>query len=232
MDALLVFFNLLFFVALALTFFVSLLYLVMLLTCWLLHFLCFCSVFLKYRQIKEKLVNRIIVTAKKDRVEDYFDLAQLPFNFRLEFLNLDTFEKVGIGHLEPGIETVPGLVSFDESRPFLLEGPSTRKEVEIIFDYKIRIEDEVLAEKLASKFKEYRQQYIEGICQIRGSFSRGLINTEFIEAKEFGRLASMPLMVIVPLGMFYVGFKNLLLRERYLLKMRKLIRRGAQFDEW
>ena len=157
MDALLVFFNLLFFVALALTFFVSILYLVMLLISWLLHFLCFCWVFLKYRQIKEKLVNQIIVAAKKDEVEDYFDLAQLPANFRLEFLNVDTFEKVGIGHLEPGIETVPGLASFDESRPFLLQGPPSEKEVEIIFDYKIRIEDEVLAEKLVSKFKEYRQ---------------------------------------------------------------------------
>ena len=155
MDALLVFFNLLFFVALFLTFFVSVLYLVILLISWLLHFLCFFWVFLKYRQIKEKLVNQIIVTAKNDRVEDYFDLAQLPANFRLEFL--DTFKKVGIGHLEPGVEIVPGLVSFDESRPFLLQGPPSEKEVEIIFDYKIRIEDEVLAEKLVSKFKEYRQ---------------------------------------------------------------------------
>ena len=59
-----------------------------------------------------------------------------------------------------------------------------------------------------------------------------MINAEFIESKKFGRLASMLLIIILPLGMFYAGFKNLFLRERYLLKIRKLIRRGGEFDEW
>ena len=42
----------------------------------------------------------------------------------------------------------------------------------------------------------------------------------------------MPLIVIIPVGVFYVGFMDVFWRERHLFKVRKLIRRTHEFDEW
>ena len=56
-------------------------------------------------------------------------------------------------------EIVNGLQFVDETSPFDLQEPPSRiSQVEIIYDCRVKIDDEIVAEKLVNQFKTYEQK--------------------------------------------------------------------------
>ena len=64
---------------------------------------------------------------------------------------------------------VPGIKCIDKTQPLNLAEPASWiSHIEILYDCKVRIEDEFLADKLANSFKKFRKR-TENECKLKAS---------------------------------------------------------------
>lgn len=110
---------------------------------------------------------------------------------------------------------------MDESRPINLS--TQRKNAEIVYDCKVRVEDELLAQKLANQFSIFKQK--------NGCSSRMRAGIT-LRPEPSCNFVTLMITLIPIINILYVVTSNLFLRRRYLIRIRKSIRRTEQFNKW